>query len=377
MYRICKKTIVDNICDPGIEFDSEGISNHYYNFQKISKKYWHPNKYGEYKLNQIISAIKDSSKDSEYDCLIGLSGGIDSSYLLHKMVTDYGLKPLVFHVDGGWNSEIAVSNINNLVNKLGLELFTEVINWEEMRNFQLAMFKSGVPHLDIPQDMAFIGVLYKYAAKHKIKYILNGGNIATESTTQPLNIYYWGTDLIHVEDILKKYSSMQMKTYPFTSAFYTKFVARFIKGVKIIKPLNYLPYIKKDVENILRDEYNFKNYPRKHFESIFTRFYEGYWLPSRFNFDVRRFQFSSLILSGQLSRDEALRMIDQDSFDKSNIEKDCKYLADKLRITTDELENYRLMPKKYYYDYKNIEKIYSFGETLAKKFLNTVRAGAY
>ncbi len=377
MYRVCNKTIVDNVSDSGIIFDSNGISNHYWNFKEVSKKYWHPNKFGEYKLNQIISSIKDSSRDSEYDCLIGLSGGIDSSYLLHKMVVDYGIRPLVFHVDGGWNSEIAVNNINNLVNKLDLELFTEVINWEEMRNFQLAMFKSGVPHLDIPQDMAFIGVLYKYAAKHKIKYILNGGNIATESTTLPLNIFYWGTDLVQINDILKKYSSTKMKTYPFTSAFYTKFVARYLRGVKIIKPLNYLPYIKNDVENLLSEKYNFKKYPRKHFESIFTRFYEGYWLPSRFNFDVRRFQYSSLILSGQLEREEALKMIETPSFDENTIEKDCKYVADKLRISTEELEKYRLLPKKYFYNYRNQEKIYAVGEKIAKKLLNTVRGGAY
>tara|TARA_B100000212_G_C27181436_1_gene450488 strand:+ start:103 stop:642 length:540 start_codon:yes stop_codon:yes gene_type:complete len=177
-YNICSKTVVD-ITDPNIKFDSNGISNHYWDAKNIAERYWHPNEYGKYQLSSIISEVKQSSLHKTYDCIIGLSGGIDSSYMLHKMVVDYGLRPLVFHVDGGWNSEIAVNNINNLVDALDLELFTEVINWEEMRDFQLAMFKSGVPHLDIPQDMAFIGVLYKYAAKNGIKYIFNGGNIST------------------------------------------------------------------------------------------------------------------------------------------------------------------------------------------------------
>ena len=375
-HKICTKTVIDT-SDPDIQFDSNGISNNYWCAKNISDKYWHPNEYGKYQLGSIISEIKKSSLNNTYDCIIGLSGGLDSSYLLHKIVVDYGIKPLVFHVDGGWNSEIAVNNINNLVDSLDLELFTEVINWEEMREFQLAMFKSGVPHLDIPQDMAFIGVLYKYAAKYGIKYIFNGGNIASESMLPPLKYFYWGTDMSHVRDILRKFSRNKFQDFPFTSAFQTKFVARFVNGVKIIKPLNFLNYIKKDAENTLVNLYKYKTYPQKHFESIFTKFYEGYWLPTRFNFDIRRYQLSSLILSNQLKREEALKFLDKKPYDESNLNNEIKYVADKLRITVDELESYRLSRKKYYYDFKNSKKIFSIGERISKRILNTSRGGFY
>ncbi|CAN0604817.1 unnamed protein product, partial [Ectocarpus sp. 12 AP-2014] len=188
--------------------------------------HWHAGPEGRRQLQATVDAIKQAGKDREFDSIMGLSGGADSSYMLHVMVKEFGLRPLVFHVDGGWNSELAVHNINVLVDKLGLDLYTEVINWEEMRNFQLAMFKSGVPHIDIPQDMAFVGVLYKFARKHGISHILNGGNIATECVPRPLDIIYWGTDMAQIRDILSRYSSGPMPTYPFSSIFYHKIYLR-------------------------------------------------------------------------------------------------------------------------------------------------------
>ena len=237
-YQICTKTVLDTTY-PNITFDHEGICNHYYEYHNKVKKNIKNEIVGNIEFKKIASQVKKSRGNSEFDCILGLSGGLDSSFMLHKIVTEYDLKPLVFHVDGGWNSEISTNNIYNMVDKLGLELFTEVINWNEMREFQLSFFKSGVPHLDIPQDHAFISVLYNFAEKYNIKYILNGGNISTEAVIMPYKYYYWGTDLKQIHDITSKYCSIDLKEYPFSSVFRHKLYLKYFKGVKVIKPLNY------------------------------------------------------------------------------------------------------------------------------------------
>jgi N-acetyl sugar amidotransferase len=308
-------------------------------------------------LERHVEEIKRLSRGREFDCLLGLSGGVDSSYMLHVMVKEFGLKPLVFHVDGGWNSELAVHNIHVLVDKLGLELFTEVINWEEMRDFQLAWFKSGVPHIDIPQDHAFVAVLYNFAEKYGIKTILNGGNVSTECVMMPPRYFYWGTDMSHIRDIIGRFGTVPMRTYPFSSVFRHKLYLRYLKGVRVLKPLNYMPYTKELAVETLQKEYGWKPYPQKHFESRFTRFFEGYWLPTRFNFDVRRCQLSSLILTGQMSREEALEALEKPPYDPATINQDFEYIATKLRIPVDQLRGYHAMPLKYYWDYKNRSKL--------------------
>jgi N-acetyl sugar amidotransferase len=363
--------------DPTIRFDSNDISNHYWDFYKYVKPNWIVGDLGKIKLYQTVERIKRISKGNDFDCILGLSGGIDSSYMLHKVVTEFGLKPLVFHVDGGWNSDIAVSNINSLVDKLNLDLFTEVINWEEMRNFQLAMFKSGVPHLDIPQDMAFIGVLYKFAQKYRIKTILNGGNISTECVLPPVSILYWGTDLTQIRDILNRFGSYPMNTYPFSSVFYHKIWLKYFKGVSVCKPLNYIEYKKDEAVKELQLKYGWKPYPQKHFESRFTRFFEGYWLPTRFGYDMRRNQLSSLILTGQITRDNALEILTHPPISSENADQEFKFVSNKLRISEDELRHYHTMPKKYYWDYANRKAIFDLGEKLMTIFGNTRRGGAY
>jgi len=375
-YRICTKTVMDT-SDPSILFDSDGISNHYWDFHNIVKPQWHCDTAGKAILESLSLKLKYAGRGKDFDCIIGLSGGADSSYMLHRMVTDYGIRPLVFHVDAGWNSEIAVSNINALIDGLGLDLFTEVINWSEMRDFQLAMFKSGVPHLDAPQDIAFIGVLYKYAAKYGIKYILNGGNISTESVLMPLQYLYWPTDMRQIRHIVKLYGRVPLKTFPFTSVFYHKFYLPYFRGVQVHKPLNCMSYVKTEAMSELQAVYGWKPYAQKHFESRFTRFFEGYWLPTRFGYDMRRNQFSSLILSGQMTRDQALEQLSSPSFDSDNIDHDFSYVASKLGISPSELRHYHEMPKKYYWDYKNNCRIFQFGEKFLAFTAKTRRGGAY
>lgn len=359
-YKICINCVMDT-SDPNIKFDENGICDHCHDFDVNVKPYWEINSNSEIILNNIVKKIKLNSKNKEFDCILGISGGVDSSYMLHLAVNKYGLRPLVFHVDGGWNSELAVHNINVMIDKLGLDLYTEVINWEEMKDFQLAFFKSGVPHIDIPQDHAFIATLYHFAEKHDIKYILNGGNFSTECVQYPMKWLYYGTDMSQIHDIRKKFGTNKMKTYPFSSIYRHKIYLKYIKGVEVIKPLNYVPFIKKDAIALLEKEYGWKAYPQKHFESRFTKFYEGYWLPERFGFDTRRVQFSSLILTGQMTRVEALEQLKKPAYDPATIDEEFNYIATKLGISSEELRYYFNMPKKYYWDYKNQQNIFRAG----------------
>jgi hypothetical protein len=269
-------------------------------------------------------------------------------------------------VDAGWNIPFAEENIKKMVAKLGVELKTEVINWNQVRDFQLAFFKSGVPHLDIPQDIAFVSVLDKYASKHNIKYILNGGNISTEVVVNPNAWGYWGTDMAQINDILQQFGTVDMKNYPFTNVIRRKIIMPYIKGVKVVKLLNLVPYIKKDAEKTLIDEYGYVPYEQKHFEDILTKFLEGYWLPKRFGYDVRLPQFSSLILTGQMTREEALEKLKTPPVSEQEGEEMFTLVAEKLEVSRDELMSYFTMPLKSYKDYKHQEKLFSAGAKVMK-----------
>jgi len=364
-YQICTNCVMDT-SDSKITFDENGVCDHCNDFYKNVLPGWHTDESGRKDLDAIVTKIKKEGEGKEFDCILGMSGGVDSSYLLHLAVTQLGLRPLVFHVDGGWNSELAVNNIEVMIEKLGLELYTEVINWEEMKDFQLAFFKSGVPHLDIPQDHAFIATLYNFANKYDVKYILNGGNISTECVRNPMEWLYYGTDMAQINEIIDKFSTIKLETYPFSPIFKHKFYLRYIKGVQVVKPLNYMPYIKEKALQLLADTYGWKPYPQKHFESRFTKFYEGYWLPERFGFDTRRVQYSSLILTKQLNREDALEKLKQPAYNPETIKDEFSYIATKLGITPEKLGEYFTMEKKFYWDYKNQESVFRAGAKVLK-----------
>jgi len=358
--KICMNCVMDE-SDPGLTFNEVGLCNRCQNFRKVVLPLWRPEELSLARFRSTAEKIRATGKDQEFDCLLGLSGGLDSSYLLHVAVSEYGLRPLVFHVDGGWNSELAVHNINVLVDKLNVDLFTEVINWGEMRDFQLSWFRSGVPHIDIAQDHAFVATLYHFAEKHGIKYILNGGNFSTESVRPPMDFYYYGTDMLHIRDIQKKFGETSLESYPFSSVFRHKIWLRYIKGVEVVKPLDQIPFTQEAAIATLANEYGWRPYKQKHFESIFTRFYEGYWLPERFGFDVRRCQFSSLILSGQLTRGEALNRLESAPLTAEEVRRDFSYIATKLAIAESDLSGFETAPKKFYWDYKNQKRRIDFG----------------
>ena len=263
--------------DSKIIFDEEGVCDHCYNFFEHTKPNWHTGAKGEKELQKIVGQIKTAGKGKDFDCIIGMSGGIDSSYLTYIAKEKFGLRPLIFHVDAGWNSQIAVNNIEKLVDQLNLDLYTEVIDWEEMKDLQLSFFKSGVPHIDAPQDHAFFATMYKFAEKYNVKYILTGGNLSTECLRNPLEWMYYQSDLIQLLDIHKKFGSKPLVNFPMTSILKHKIYLPYIKGIKVIRPLDKIPYIKQNAIKLLIDKFGWQPYPQKHFESRFTKFYEGYW----------------------------------------------------------------------------------------------------
>ena len=363
---ICKKCVMD-LSDSAIIFDDKGICDHCNTFYSKILPVWMNGKNREVELNKILSQIKKTSKGKEFDCIMGMSGGIDSSYLLYVMVKEYDLRPLVFHVDAGWNSQIAVNNIERLVDGLGLDLYTDVINWEEIKDLQLAFFKSGVPQVDVPQDHAFFAMMYKFASEKNIKYILTGGNYSTECVRNPLEWMYYQSDSTQLRDIHDKHGTIPLKTFPVTNVLWHKLYLPYFKGVKLIRPLDFIPYNKEDAMKELVKKFGYQKYPQKHFESRFTKFYESYWLPERFGYDTRKVQYSSLILTGQMTRTQAMKKLKEPSYDKGTIHQEFEYVANKLNISIEELQSYMVAPKKTYKDYKSQKYIYDIGAKILKK----------
>lgn len=357
---VCTNCVMDTT-DSKITFDEKGVCDHCNTFYKDILPNWNTAENGRLELEKIVDRIKKEGKGKDFDCILGISGGIDSSYLLYVVAEEYGLRPLVFHVDAGWNSQIAVNNIEKLIDALNLDLFTDVIDWEEIKDLQLAFFKSGVPHIDVPQDHAFFASMYKYASQYKVKNILTGGNYSTECVRNPLEWMYYQSDSIQLKDIHKKFGSKPLKNFPVTNILWHKFYLPYIRGIKVTRPLDYVPYDKEKAMQLLVDKFGYQKYPQKHFESRFTKFYESYWLPKRFGYDVRKVQYSSLILTKQMTQEEALEKLKELPYTEEYVKNEFEYVANKLDISIEELQTYMDMPKKTYKDYKSQESIYLFG----------------
>ena len=359
-YKICKNCVMDTT-DTMIVFDKKGVCDHCNTFYKNTLPSWNTDERGQRTLQALVTKIKKAGQGNDFDCIIGMSGGIDSSYLTYVAKEKLGLRPLVFHVDAGWNSQVAVNNIEKIVDGLGLDLYTEVIDWVEMRELQLAFFKSGVPHIDTPQDHAFFATMYKFADQYKVKYILTGANLSTECVRNPIEWMYYQSDSIQLQDIYRRFGSRPLVNFPVTSILWHKLYLPYVKGIKVVRPLNHVPYIKQEAMTLLSERFGWQPYPQKHFESRFTRFYESYWLPKRFGYDVRKVQYSSLILTGQITREEALEKLKQPPYDDATIAHDIEFVANKLGISLDELKSYMELPKKTYRDYKSQRWIYEVG----------------
>ena len=359
-YTVCSNCIMDTT-DSNIRFDARGWCDYCNNYHHNILPHWHPDSIGAQHLAGAVEEIKRRGRGRDYDCLIGISGGIDSSYVTYLAKEKFGLRPLLLHVDAGWNSQQAVNNIEKMVDGLGVALHTEVVDWLEMQDLQLAFFRAQVPHLDTPQDHAFFAGLYNFAAKHDVKYILTGANFSTECVREPLEWHYHASDLRQIKDIHRRFGKRELKTFPMADIFTYKLYHRFVKRIRVVKPLNWVPFVKEEAMQFLVDRFGWQRYAHKHYESRFTRFYEGYWLPVKFGFDKRRAHFSSLILTGQLSRAEAMQKISLPAYDAETIAEDFEYIATKLDVSVQELKDLQNGPNKSYRDYRNSMALIEIG----------------
>lgn len=332
-YQACIRCIMDT-SDSDLCFDSGGLCDYCQNFDQNILPNWHTDERGDKKLRAIAERILAEGKGKDFDCIIGLSGGLDSSYLTYISKEKLGLRPLLVHVDAGWNTHQAVGNIEKLLDGLDLDLFTEVINWEEIKDLQVAFLKSQIAHQDIPQDTAFFATLYKFARRNGIKYVLTGGNFSTECCREPEEWgAYPGIDKTLIMDIHSRFGTVPLKTFPIVDVFTYKLYYKYLRGMQVVKPLDLIPYVKKDAEAKLEQLFGWEKFQHKHHESRFTRFFEDYWLPRKFGFDRRRAHFSSLIMTGQMSRGDAFERIQKPELDEHFLEQEFAYIANKLDLT--------------------------------------------
>lgn len=365
-YQICSNCIMDTT-DPHITFDHRGWCDYCRNFYHNIQPNWNANGHGEKELADIIEKIKKEGKGRDHDCLIGVSGGADSSYVAYLAKEILGLRPLLFHVDAGWNSQVSANNIQRLIDGLGLDLYTEVVDWSEMKDLQLAFFRAQVANIDIPQDLSFFSALYNFAAKNRIKYILTGANYSTECVREP-NEWgaYYATDMRYVKDIHRRFGQRPLKTFPTADIFKYKLYYRYIKGIRIVRLLNYLPYIKENAMQELAERFGWQKYAQKHHESRFTRFVECYWLPRKFGFERRKAHLSSLILTKQMTREEALERVAKPEIDDQTMVQDFEYVAKKLDLTVSELQELFEGENKTYRDYKNNMALITLGNRVMR-----------
>ncbi|WP_155417158.1 N-acetyl sugar amidotransferase [Pseudomonas brassicacearum] len=360
MYKVCSRCVMDET-DANIKFDEHGVCNHCHKFDEVQSLQLFGGVDGKTRLQNIVDKIKKEGAGKEYDCIIGLSGGVDSSYLAVK-IKGFGLRPLVVHVDAGWNSELAVSNIEKIIKYCGYDLHTHVMNWEEMRDLQLSYMKAAVANQDVPQDHAFFSSMYHFAVKNDIKYILSGGNLATEAVF-PDSWHGSAMDAINLKDIHKTYGSKPLRDYKTISFFEYYFWYPFAKGMRTVRPLNFMEYDKREAEKYLQETVGYRSYARKHGESIFTKLFQNYYLPTKFGYDKRKLHYSSMILSGQMSREEAIVKLAEPLYAADELENDIDYFCKKMRVNRQQFDELMQAPIHDYSDFKSWDKL----QGIAKK----------
>lgn len=356
-YQICVRCVMDT-SDPDITFNDSGLCSHCQRYDRMVRDSVARAQRGEREteLASIVETMKAAGKGREYDCIMGLSGGVDSSYVAYT-AKRLGLRPLAVHFDSGWNSELAVNNIENIVKKLDIDLHTHVVDWDEMRDLQLAFFKASVANCDIPTDHAFPAVLYHEAARLGIKYILSGSNYATEFIL-PSAWGYQSADLVHLRDIHKKFGQRPLRHYPQIGFISQYLWYPYVRGIKTVRPLNYIRYNKQDAKNTIAAQLGWRDYGGKHYESVFTRFFQGYYLPMKFGYDKRRAHLSSLINSGQETRAHALAELEKPTYDPELQATDKKFIAKKLGVSDAEFDAIIAQPPRDYSDYASIAPLF-------------------
>jgi N-acetyl sugar amidotransferase len=347
-YQQCTISVMDNIADPNITFDEKGICNYYYEYKAAEKDAVFTGLEGAKKLEEIAATIKKAGQGQQYDCIMGLSGGVDSTYIA-MLAKKLGLRPLAVHFDNGWNSELAVQNIENIVNKLGIDLFTYVINWEEFKDLQIAYLKASVVDIEAITDHAIFATLYRLAGERKIKYILNGTNVHTEQTL-PKTWVHPKADHINIKAIHKQYGTVPLKTFPFMDAKVKRYYQQMM-GVQSVSILNLVEYNKKKVKDLIQKELGWRDYGGKHYESIWTRFYQGYILPTKFKIDKRKAHLSDLIFGGQMTKEEALEELKKPGYDEAQFKVDFEFVLKKFGFTREEFTALMNQPARSHYDF--------------------------
>lgn len=367
-YNICASCIMDS-SDRNISFDINGICDYCNNFKKSIEVDWRKSISDSAKIEQMASVIRLNGIGKDFDCIIGLSGGLDSSYVAYVAKEKMGLRPLLFHVDAGWNTDQAVGNIEKLVDGLGLDLYTDVVNWEAVKRMQVAFLRAGIPDQDLVQDAAFFSGLYKFARKYNIKHIITGSNFSTECCREPEEWGgYLGIDQALFSDIWAKCGDGKPNDdFSLVDILVYKLWYQKVWGLKVHHPLNLVPYVKKDAEDELERRFGWQRFQHKHHESRFTRFYEDYWLPRRFGYEKRRAHFSSLIMTGQMTREQALDRISRPEMSEHFLRQEFEYVAHKLGLTVNELQAFFDMPKKTYRDYNNKRNLIGLGANVMRK----------
>jgi N-acetyl sugar amidotransferase len=355
-YQICKRCVMDT-SDPGIIFNENGECNHCDEFLNKRVLHNYSGRESDKKLQRIIAEMKESGKGREYDCVIGLSGGIDSCYAAY-IAKQNGLRVLAVHMDNGWNSEEAVLNIKNVAQKLGIDYESYVLDWEEFRDIQLAFLKASVPEAETPTDMAIPASWHRIAAKYNVKYIISGGNFATEGIL-PKFWHYNAKDTKYFNFIHRSFGKKKLKTFP-VFGYVQEIYYKLFKGIKIIYLLNYVPYSKKDAMEFLQKELDWRYYGGKHYESKYTGFIQSYYLYKKFGIDYRRATLATQVCTGEVKREDAFKELSKPPYDESKARSEKEYIAKKLGISLEEFENIILLPAKWYTDYPNDEKRLTF-----------------
>ena len=363
-YQRCTNCVMDT-SDSAITFDEHGVCDFCNDFYQNIQPSWQDKLKDPDLLRRTAEQIKAASKGRKYDCIIGMSGGVDSSYLCYVAKELMGLNPLVYSVDTGWNLNVAVENIERIVKALDLDMYTEVVDWNEMKDLQLAFFKSQVPYQDMPQDHAIFAGLYNYAVKHGIQYVLTGANSATECIRSPVEWVYMN-DLKMIRDIHHKFGTRPLKTFPLCGMVKYRVYSPIFKGMKRVAPLDMVEYNKEKVKLFLQERFGWQPYENKHYENVFTRFYEGYYLPHKFGYDKRKCYFSNEILAGTMTREEALAELEQPPYDPQQMEEDKAYIAKKLGLTVEEFQTIIDGENKTFRDYRNSWGLIQFGTVVLR-----------
>jgi len=363
-YQRCTNCVMDT-SDSAITFDEHGVCDFCNDFYQNIQPSWQDKLKDPDLLRRTAEQIKAASKGRKYDCIIGMSGGVDSSYLCYVAKELMGLNPLVYSVDTGWNLNVAVENIERIVKALDLDMYTEVVDWNEMKDLQLAFFKSQVPYQDTPQDHAIFAGLYNYAVKHGIQYVLTGANSATECIRSPVEWVYMN-DLKMIRDIHHKFGTRPLKTFPLCGMVKYRVYYPIFKGMKRVAPLDMVEYNKEKVKLFLQERFGWQPYENKHYENVFTRFYEGYYLPHKFGYDKRKCYFSNEILAGTMTREEALAELEQPPCDPQQMEEDKAYIAKKLGLTVEEFQTIIDGENKTFRDYRNSWGLIQFGTVVLR-----------